>query len=73
MELRKKMEEIYLKLNGLGEESVLRKSPVDRKEEYRSIRREEEIKRIEEAEKKTKGGNNAGATVTKTGLFATQV
>ena len=65
MELRKKMEEIYSKLNNLGESSVLRKSNDDRKKEYNNIKKEEENKKIEQAEKK--GG------LTKSGLFSTQI
>lgn len=64
MELRKKMDEIYAKLNNLGESSVLRKSSDTRKEEYKIMKKEEEIKRLEELEKKDQ---------TKSGLFATQI
>ena len=66
MELRKKMEEIYLKLNNLGESSVLRKSSETRKIEYKDKKKEEEIKRMEEMEKE-------GLTGTKTGIFATAI
>jgi hypothetical protein len=67
MELKKKMEEIYLKIQNLGENSFFRKSAKARKEEYNHIKKEEEIKKIEEAEKKEKGG------LIKTGLFSTQI
>ena len=66
MELRKKMEEIYLKLNNLGESSVLRKSVDTRKDEYKHKKKEEEIKKLEEMDKE-------GLTGTKTGIFATQI
>ena len=59
------MEEIYEKLNNLGEGSVLRKSNEERKEEYKYMKIEEENKKAEEAEKK---GLNVGG-----GLFSTEV
>ena len=52
MELGKKMEEIYNKLSNLGESSVLRKPNEVRKEEYKNMKIEEEIKKAEENEKK---------------------
>lgn len=63
MELKKKMDEIYLKLNNLGEVSVIRKPPEVRKEEYKNMKIEEEIKKLEEKEKLEKNG----------GFFSTQI
>jgi len=58
IELKKKMEEIYSKLNNLGESSVLRKSNEDRREEFKNLKIEEEIKRLEEAEKNENSNYN---------------
>lgn len=67
MELRKKMEEIYSKLNNLGDDAVLKKSSEERKVEYKNIKKEEEIRRIEELEKKMKNPDGTS------GLFSTQI
>lgn len=45
------MSEIYSKLNTLGDTSIMRKSNELRKEEYKTMKIEEEIRRLEELEK----------------------
>jgi len=67
LDLRKRLEKAYSRLNNIGENSVIRKKPEELKNEYKElvIVKQEQIKLKEEKEKtkKHQGG----------GLFATEV
>jgi uncharacterized protein YktA (UPF0223 family) len=66
LDLQKRLEKVYLRLNFIGESNITRKKPMEQKEEYKEmVQKKQEVKKLKEEKEKTKyyGG----------GLFATEV
>lgn len=66
MDLQRRLERVYSRLNFIGESNIMRKKPEEQKDEYKEmIHKKHEIKKLKEEKEKPKyqGG----------GLFATEV